>query len=309
MFNAGLVDDQRAMREYSSEVSDKRPSLQDFAPLHRWPMVVFAILALAIYLSIPIFQANSLNTAALISYECIGAAFAVLAALVAMSRHSITDRVKLFSALLLAKTVLCSISVLFSLFYYPHGWPQFQLYEIARSAFCDLRDFAAVIALAHGLSALTMTFVSPAMRETTDVAKVKQGRIADWLYLVAFVSLAFLKIWPEGTMTINANQEPVFVLMRFDPWYGLITGTQSMSIKLGAVATGLICISLFAHWRVACLMFAVLAAQSIFCSVFVMDENMPFFGLFGLFFALSLASLPFWLLLRAAGYRLHSPRK
>ncbi len=175
----------------------------------------------------------------------------------------------------------------------------------------DAVDFAFVSLAAHVGTSLCGAFVSPRAPQESELERGTQGGIAEWAYLAVLVGLVCM---PQPKVTISLS------LMTWEPFGPasilrlLFEGQNRLVLPL----LGLLVLALPRGWRLSVVMLVLILAVA---------SGMPFYYawwmrprstyrwsdvLKGFSPALVLVifrSLPFWILLWAAGYRLYSPRR
>lgn len=168
----------------------------------------------------------------------------------------------------------------------------------------DVTGFALIAIFAHGVTSLFSVFVSTTAPAKEEFKLARQGRIADWLYIVFLCSLLLLPrptfhIWP-GDVVWESLDFRRFCDLVFTP-----------NIPLGVPLTGLLILSFLSSWRFGLLNFVCLLLQCVGSITYYGHWDHPS-GIGTTFFTFLLfvsQSFPFWLLLRWAGYRIHSPHR
>lgn len=279
-------------------------------PARRWPLAIYGMLAASLWVAtVVLLQLGNFEIAELTNVFFF-MSFATVLALVAMSRASMSARIKVFVVILVLKMGVTLCEELLSLFRYPGGFPVLHAYEWMRLSLKDLREFAMVFAMSQGLSSLTFTVIALRSRASEDVASPIQARLSDWFYFMVFIGLALIAPLPYGTLTMNADRELVFTIVQNS------FGREREALRLllliptlGVAASGLFCLASFSQWRIALFAHVVNLALSALCIAFLADSGPPLLLVFAAVTIASMLSVPYWLLLWLTGYRLHSPRR
>lgn len=226
--------------------------------------------------------------------------FAVLVALIAMLQIKIRYRLACLLALELFRLfvklrITAADEVVFSTI------PDL-IKAVGNQLAIDLVEFGLLSTLAHLISGLFRVHVAAG---APSPSRAGNSSIAVWLYFISIIGLICL---PQPGRIDSASH------MTWEPfnWRNLLrllSGPQSQIVLL---LIGLLCLIHFRRiWRFAIVLVLLIIAV----------EIMPFWELLRrslrsgewsnllYFFIDLLQSIPFWLLLRWAGYRLYSPRR
>jgi hypothetical protein len=238
--------------------------------------------------------------------------FCVLPALIAMTHSPVW--VRLLSLLLatLLKLVcdLASIWLLKSEFFLPEG--EFEsskqvVYEGLQRFVFDLRGFAVVCVVMHASTALCGAFVSSRSTQSAGETTPRLGSTGEWLYFALLVALVFgpqLSPW-QSVFSLEEEGAPILT------WWSMqILMTPFVLFPLiGVSFVGLLALAPWNAWSFRAM--AAIVHLSVLM-VFLFSRKPVDWGLIGgLLFdfgPLVILTLPHWILVRIAGYRLSSPR-
>lgn len=234
---------------------------------------------------------------------------AVIVALVAMMRISIRHRV---TVLLAIEVVRLYVTLQGTVVDQTTFLTSRDLFLLLRNRLAvDAVDFAFVSLAAHVGTSLCGAFVSPRAPQQSELERGTQGGIAEWAYLAVLVGLVCM---PQPKVNLSLSQiiwEPFGMasILRL-----LFEGQNRLVLPL----LGLLVLALPRGWRLSVVMLILIlavASGTPFYYAWWMRPRSTFRwtdvlrGFSPTFVLMIFRSLPFWVLLWVAGYRLYSPRR
>jgi hypothetical protein len=239
--------------------------------------------------------------------------FATLPALFAMTHSAVWIRLLLLLISPLPKLVcdLVCMWLLQSQFFLPDGefasW-RHVAYEAAQRYQFDLHGFGLISIVMHGATAVCSMFVSS--RSTTDVEQtpIKLGSIFEWIYFAFLVALVFMPKLSSWQLVFPSDGSEGVPMITW-PNMQILLSPYVLFPLIGVPLVGLL---VLAPWRAWWFKALVLIAHLSVMLVFLMPQPPVHWewirDLLIDFGPVVLLSLPHWLLIRLAGYRLSAPR-
>ena len=234
-------------------------------------------------------------------------------ALVAMLRAGVRVRVLAMAALMAIDIAFELVALIFD----DRSLPLVGfLHELARLGLRDLWAIGVVGAVSHGLTSFLGVFASSREPSEFERTQSMQSRISDWLYFMTLIGLCFLPSLPEWQPPPEPGDLPSVKGVLFVE----IGNAILASLVCGVPICGVYILSKRISWRFRFCLLTLLFAVGLGVSGYLFMTLEPKFNLskfdLGREFTialysivLALTSVPFWLFVRAAGYRVYSPRK